>query len=316
LFAAVGASPVCGVRRHLGFLGLCLLVLLGFGLVQTGFAQSLPASPARHVSDTVGVLSAATVEQLNVQLEAFERESSSQVVVYLASSLPANAALDDYVNRIFQSWKIGQRGKDNGVLLAVFVNDRRMRIEVGYGLEGALPDALCGRIIQNEIAPRFRTQDYDGGIVAGVNAILAATKGEYRGTGRLSGSEVRLGWFHLVVGVLGAVVGAWARGSSGQGAGGFFNCLMGAVVGGVGHPIALLLGQKGGIGAGLFALFFVWMFLLPRLRGSAYDQFGRHHSWGGGWGGGRSGGGFGGGGFGGFSGGGGRSGGGGASGGW
>lgn len=299
--------------------------MLGFGLVQSSLTQALPASPARHVSDTAGVLSAATVEQLNVQLEAFERESSSQVVVYLASSLPANAALDDYVNRIFQSWKIGQRGKDNGVLLAVFVNDRRMRIEVGYGLEGALPDALCGRIIQNEIAPRFRTQDYEGGIVAGVNAILAATKGEYRGTGRLVASRqwvpARQIPLLILAGLLGAVVGAVARAiafSSSSRVQRLSNGVLGGLMGGIGHPIVLAVFFAAGAGFALVLFIWLWSMLLGGRRGSRYDHGGRRSAWTGWGGGGWSGGGFSGGGFGGggFSGGGGRSGGGGASGGW
>ena len=85
--------------------------------------------------------------------------------------------------RMLRAWKIGQKEKQNGALLAVFVQDRRMRIEVDYGLEGAIPDAIAKRIISDEIGPRFRVGDYDGGLSAGVNALIKAAQGEYKGTG-------------------------------------------------------------------------------------------------------------------------------------
>jgi uncharacterized protein len=80
--------------------------------------------------------------------------------------------------------KLGQKGNDNGALLLVFVNDRKIRIHTGRGLEGALPDAICKRIIAEQIAPRFKTGDFDGGIQVGVASMIAATKGEYKGTGQ------------------------------------------------------------------------------------------------------------------------------------
>jgi uncharacterized protein len=87
--------------------------------------------------------------------------------------------------RTFEAWQVGQKGKDNGAVLFVFVQDRRLRMEVGYGLEGALPDALAKRIIDEEISPHFKRRDFDAGLAAGVNAILQATRGEYKGTGRI-----------------------------------------------------------------------------------------------------------------------------------
>src|SRR5208283_4938957 len=93
--------------------------------------------------------------------------------------------------RVKQAWGVGQKGKDNGVVLFVFVQDHKMYIQVGYGLEGALPDALAKRIIDNEITPHFRNGDFDGGLRAGVTAILAATKGEYKGTGQTVADQSR-----------------------------------------------------------------------------------------------------------------------------
>ena len=85
--------------------------------------------------------------------------------------------------RVARSWQVGQKNKNNGAVLFVFVQEHKMFLQVGYGLEGVLPDALCKRIIDEQISPRFKAGDFDGGLTAGVQAILAATKGEYKGTG-------------------------------------------------------------------------------------------------------------------------------------
>ncbi len=279
--------------------------------------QTPPPAPPTHLADRAGVLSASAAAQLTSELEAFERDTSSQVIVWIERALPANAALEDYVNRTFQAWKIGQRTRDNGVLLAVFTQDRKLRIEVGYGLEGALPDALCGRIIANEITPRFKEGNYEAGIRAGVTAILAATRGEYRGapSGQKSRPAIsfeRLRWIAALGAVAGLIGGALSGMRSGV-AGGLAQGFRGIFIGGLGHPFAYLFGLGAAPLFGVGILLLVWLLILSRgrmwsPRGWAFDHSGRHSSWGG-WGGG-------GGSFGGFSGGGGSSGGGGASGSW
>lgn len=300
-------------------LSLCLATLW-LGL--TVHAQSTPPSPAQHVADRAAVLSTGARDELNRRLEAFERETSTQVVVWTEKNLPAGASLEDYVNRVFQAWKIGQRTTDNGVLLAVFPQDRKLRIEVGYGLEGALPDALCGRIIANEITPRFKAGDYEGGIRSGVNAILAATKGEYRATPSPGTSRQfvfngeRLRWIALLGGILGVIGGG--MGGLREGVGSMFGGgFRGLFLGGIGHPAAYLLGSNTHFFIGLIILLVVWLLILTRNRGWAFDHSGRHTRWNT-WSAGSSGWSFGGGGgfSGGFSGGGGSSGGGGASGSW
>ncbi|HRI16331.1 MAG TPA: TPM domain-containing protein [Verrucomicrobiota bacterium] len=288
---------------------------------------ALPPAPANFVTDRAGVLSAETVQQLNHQLAELEGSDSTQIVVWIEPALPAGAALEDYTHRLFEAWKIGQRNRNNGVLLAIFPTDRRMRIETGYGLEGALPDVLAGRIINDEIAPRFRAQDYSGGVTAGVNAIVAVVRGEYRGTGQtqLAAQRQREAWWWAVpAALLGAVVGAWARGGVFKTSSRMIKIsqqVLGGLIGGIGHGLSAVVWRTAGLVPALFALFFVWCFLLAGNRGTAYSRRGRRtyggwDSWGGSWGsgGGSSSwsGGFGGG----FSGGGGRSGGGGASGGW
>ena len=98
--------------------------------------------------------------------------------------MQSDSSVEDYTVRVAASWKVGQAEKSNGAVLFVFLADRQTYIQVGYGLEGALPDALCKRIIEDEINPRFRNGDFDGGFRAGVAALMAAAKGEYRGAGR------------------------------------------------------------------------------------------------------------------------------------
>lgn len=150
-------------------------------------AEILPPKPAQWFNDYARVVSPATAAQLNQKLQDFERDTSSEVVVAVFPKMESGSSLEDYCFRVFQAWKVGQKNKNNGVVLFVFAQDHKMRIEVGYGLEGALPDATCKRIIEEEMAPRFRNNDFDGGLSAGVTAILKATKGEYKAGGRAGG---------------------------------------------------------------------------------------------------------------------------------
>ncbi len=144
----------------------------------------LPPKPDRYVTDRAGVLPADRAEALNSELEQFEKETSNQVLVWIDPKIPENSTLEEFTVAAARKWRVGQAGRNNGAVLFVFVGDRKMRIEVGYGLEGVLPDALAHRIQEEQILPRFRNGDYVGGVEAGVAAMIAATKGEYRGTGR------------------------------------------------------------------------------------------------------------------------------------
>src|SRR5258708_22011694 len=100
------------------------------------------------------------------------------------AKFPCETSLEDYTEQVARSWKAGSaNGRDNAAILFVFVQDRKIRIEVGRALEGALPDVICKRIISEQVARRFRNGDFAGGVSAGVAAIIAATKGEYKGTG-------------------------------------------------------------------------------------------------------------------------------------
>jgi uncharacterized protein len=163
--------------KKLAFLGCWLFSLAALG------REVIPPMPARYFNDYAHVVPEATVAQLNTKLEDFERATGNQVVVAVYPKMQSDSAIDDYAVRVARAWKVGQESKNNGAVLLVFIQDRQMSLQAGYGLEGVLPDAICKQITEFEIKPRFKTGDYSGGLTAGVNAILAATRHEYKGTG-------------------------------------------------------------------------------------------------------------------------------------
>jgi uncharacterized protein len=136
----------------------------------------IPPSPTRWVEDTAGFLSPATRATLDARLEGYERATGHQVVVWIGRSLEG-AALDDWAVRTFASWKVGRKRLDDGVVMFVLADDRAIDIEVGYGLEDKLPDAIASRIIREVMAPRLGAGDRDGAVTAGADAILAAIEG-------------------------------------------------------------------------------------------------------------------------------------------
>lgn len=160
---------------------LTLGVFLGARLL-TG-AEVIPPPPAAYFNDYATVVAPATAAALNQELESFERQTSNQVVVAIYPTMASPSSLEDYTHRVMQSWGVGQKSKNNGVALFVFIANREARIEVAYGLEGALPDALCKRIIEEQLLPSFRTADYGRGLTLAVSGIEAAIRGEYTGTG-------------------------------------------------------------------------------------------------------------------------------------
>jgi len=147
-------------------------------------AEVIPPKPEQYFNDYAHVVSPGTAQRLNHELEDFEKQMSSQIVVVVYPKMQSDSSIEDYTFRVAQAWRVGQKEKDNGAVLFVFTQDHRMFIQVGYGLEGALPDATCKRIVDEEIAPHFKRGDFDGGLSAGVDAMLAAAKGEYKGTGQ------------------------------------------------------------------------------------------------------------------------------------
>lgn len=176
---------------------LILLLLLVVSLPAAGLALEIPR-PTGYVNDRAGLLAPATVVKLETFLRDFERSDSTQLIVLTVPTL-AGEALEEYALKVAESWQVGQKGKDNGVLLLIAKTERKIRIEVGYGLEGRLTDLLAGRIVDQEIAPRFKAGDFDGGVTAGVAAMAEAVRGEYQGTGRLGKKKARNPWGTLLL---------------------------------------------------------------------------------------------------------------------
>jgi uncharacterized protein len=152
-------------------------------------AEIIPPKPAGYFNDYAGVVSKSTALQLNEQLAQFERETSNQIVVAVYRTMQSESSIDDYTRRIAQAWGVGQKERKNGAVLFVFIDDHKMFIQTGYGLEGALPDATCYEIVNQVIAPHFKKGDFDGGLTAGTNAMMQAVRGEYKGSGRTHREE-------------------------------------------------------------------------------------------------------------------------------
>jgi uncharacterized protein len=289
-----------------------VLTLLFILLLLPAAARSLDVPKLQgYVNDYAGMISPSVRSGLEQELSAFERSDSTQIVVLTVPSLEGDT-IEDFGIRVAEAWKIGQKGKDNGAIFIVSKADRKMRIEVGRGLEGKLTDLMAGRIVDLVVKPRFKRGDFDGGFTAGVAAMIDVTRGEFSGDGSQQRQPQgegfsRLFTFLIFGGVVMLFLGSISR-------------ILGGVAGAVGLPAAayLSLASMGLVPLLILAAAgFVAGLLLPSL----FSSVGRYGGGGGFWpgggyygGGGGFGGGFGGGG--GFSGGGGDFGGGGASGNW
>ncbi len=142
-------------------------------------AQEYPLQSANYVTDVANVLTEEQEKKLNNLLKNFEDSTSVQLFVYIAPSLNGSV-MADLCQNIFHNWQIGQKSKNNGLLLAVFVDDRKSRIHVGYGLEGAIPDLLTQQIQQEKMNPHFKNGDYFSGIEAAVNDLIYYSKHDYK----------------------------------------------------------------------------------------------------------------------------------------
>ena len=164
----------------------------------------IPPKPTRYFNDYAGVTSPAVREQLNSRLEQLEKSDGTQVVVAIFDKMQTESSIDDYTLRVAQSWKVGQKEKSNGAILFVFIKDRKMYLQTGYGVEGAIPDITAKDITENRIKPFFRNGNYDAGMTAGVDSIIKAVRGEYKGTGRTvaQGRKGHNGNAAFVVGVI------------------------------------------------------------------------------------------------------------------
>lgn len=253
----------------------------------SSFAQNIPArpNPPRLVNDFSGVLSSEQKDILERKLVALDDSTSNQIAIVLIKTL-GDYPIEDYANKLYRSWGIGNKGTNNGVLIVAAIDDHKVRIEVGYGLEGAIPDITANSIIENDIVPAFKTQNFYQGLNLATDDLSKAASGEYHVQRKQdenddsnNGSGVGLGIIIIIIIIIFIIS---RRGGGGRGGG--------------------MMSRSGYGGLGPF--------ILGSLIGNSLGGGGR------GWGGGGSGG-FGGGGGGGFGGfGGGSSGGGGASGSW
>ena len=288
------------------------------GLVAAGAALLLALSAAAEVAvpplkarvtDLTGTLSASQIQSLDSRLREFERAKGSQIAVLMLPSTQPET-IEEYSIRVADAWKVGRVKVDDGVILVVAKNDRKLRIEVGYGLEGAIPDAVSKRVVSDVIAPHFRTGDFYGGIAAGTDALMRLIEGEplpapkWEPEGGAQSPDY--GSLFLLLLVLATVGGAILSRLLGRGAGALGT---GALAGFAAWAVSGILL------VGAFAA--VAVFILVLFAAASGLGRGRYGGWGGGWPGGFGGFGGGSGGFGGgFSGGGGGFGGGGASGSW
>lgn len=189
-------SSILGWRALLS-VGACVLAL------QVSAAEVMPPKPSRFFNDYAGVVPQNVAQRLNEQFAQYERDSSNQLLVAIFQKMQTDSSIEDYATRIYESWGVGTRDKDNGAVLFVFLQDRKMRIQTGYGLEASLTDAESFRIIEG-MKPYFRASDYAGGFTFAVSAMIEATKGEYKGAGkteferRHGGQDDPFVWYFVV----------------------------------------------------------------------------------------------------------------------
>ena len=161
---------------------LCGLVLCAF----TAFSQDLPAKPSTLVTDYTNTLTADEKQRLETKLDAFDDSTSTQIAVLIIKSV-GQYDINEYAQKVGRSWGIGQKGKNNGLIILVALGDRKVSIQTGYGVEGVVPDVITNEIIQNDIKPRFKAGDYFGGLNAATDDLIKYTKGEYKGDKKPSG---------------------------------------------------------------------------------------------------------------------------------
>ena len=242
---------------------LPVLALLLCAAAVAQAALPIPKAPGGRINDYAGVLSAEDRARLEDKLRAREQGSSNQVVVAIFRSLQGES-LEDYSIRLAQAWRIGQKGLDNGVIFLVFTEDRKMRLEVGYGLESKLTDAISSQILRQAVAPRFREGKIADGIAAGLDAIDQAIAGTYKGAApakRQQGSSLfSLFLLAIVLAGLGSIIlpamfanarrQGWTGGRGGWGGGGPFIFMGGGGSGGGGGGGGDFGGGGGGFGGG------------------------------------------------------------------
>lgn len=175
-----------------------LLFLLGTAL--SSWADDLPErpNPPRLVNDLAGVLQGGESAALEKKLNDYNDSTSTQIAIVLIKSV-GDYEIKDYAQRVGQKWGIGQKGKNNGIIILLAVEDRKVAIETGYGMEGTVTDAAAREIIENEFKPYFKQGNYYEGLDQGTTAIIQLAKGEYKGTGKNKGKGKGFGVGTIIV---------------------------------------------------------------------------------------------------------------------
>ncbi len=178
----------------------CLIFLLSafsFG----SRADDFPERSSTIVTDYTNTLSSQEQQSLERKLVVFNDSTSSQVAVVIMGSV-GNYDISEYAIQLYNKWGIGQKEKNNGVLILVSKEDRKVFITTGYGMEGVLPDALCKRIVNNDMLPNFKAGNYYGGIDAAVNSIMSIVKGEYTADDYMKGKKEKVPWFGIFLAII------------------------------------------------------------------------------------------------------------------
>jgi uncharacterized protein len=156
---------------------LPLLTVLAWTALLQGAEVPIPEAPTQWLTDTANFLSPETVQTLNTRLAAYERASGHQLIVYIAPST-GDTPIEDWAVRAFAKWKVGRKGLDDGLALFIMANDRKLRIEVGYGLEPVVPDAVASRVINEVMVPRIQAGQRDQAVTAAVDSLIGVIGGQ------------------------------------------------------------------------------------------------------------------------------------------
>jgi len=220
---------------------IAFLLILSCGRL---FAQDLPAKPDKLVNDYTGTLSASQIQQLEDKLVAFDDTTSTQIAIAIVKSV-GDYDINDYTLQLGRKWGVGGNKKNNGVMIVVALGDRKISIQTGYGIEGALPDVYTNRIIENDIKPAFKAGDYFAGLDAGTNSIIKLVKGEYKADAPKRGKKENGSAIPFLVIIIVIIIIIIKKGGGGRGGN--------QVIGGRGVANALfwsMLFSGGGRGSG------------------------------------------------------------------
>lgn len=212
---------------------ISIFILLIFWYQASVGQLKIPEHGGYWIHDDAHVLSSSTVSELESMLKTERDSTSNQLAVLIIPSLEGES-LEEYSLKVAEAWGLGNKSKDNGILLLIVINDRLIRIETGSGLEGVLTDAMSSRINRNEIAPLFRQRNYDGGVKAGVKAIFQVVKGEYTNDEPVTKKMSRRSPLGTIIVLFIIIFLISRRGRGGRGGGGYWSAGSGWVGGGFG----------------------------------------------------------------------------------